>query len=112
LGNFGPLFVAGAAKRGNIHHVGTRILVTGWQDVVFSVAGGAVRCEVPALLKGLSMEASVEFRDGLVVAHAAVHRRQSIFMRKLLDVGVLVTGDTSDVAVNGIGKGSFVHIER
>jgi hypothetical protein len=112
LGNLGPLLVAGAAKRGNIHHVGASILVAGWQDVVFSMTGRAIGREVFALSKGSAVEASLKFFHRLVVAHAAVHRRETIFMREILDVGVFVARDTSDVDVNGIGKVSLVHIER
>jgi hypothetical protein len=50
--------------------------------------------------------------DRLVVAHAAVYRGQSVFMRKLLDVGIFVARDASDIAVYGTGKGAAVHIQR
>ena len=71
---------------------------------MFAVASRAVGCQKLPVLKGPSVETSVEFVDGVAVAHAAVDRSQMIFVRELLDHRLFVARNAPYVSMDGIGE--------
>ena len=58
------------------------------------------------------MNAGVEVELGVIVTITAVNSPQYILVGEVLDVGVLVTIDTLQLAVNGIEKRRIVNVQR
>jgi hypothetical protein len=110
-----PLAVAAPARVGDPHLIGGGCGVRDREyvvDVCARVAINAAGSVRVVTIERLSVDTRIEVQLDIVVAVAAIDARESLLVRKIFDIGILMTVYAVQLAVNGLQEYGILDVKR